>query len=89
MSAFEYGGPGGWPGVKLRTHGPLRTRAAAQNEHDHYHNDNDHGDLERPDHVGGPTSLRPMMWRWIWLVPSTICRPLASRMKRSTGYSVT
>ena len=30
---------------------------------------------------------RPMIIRWTWLVPSTIWRPLASRMNRSTGYS--
>jgi endonuclease YncB( thermonuclease family) len=32
-------------------------------------------------------SLRPITMRWIWLVPSTICSALASRMYRSTGYS--
>ena len=26
--------------------------------------------------------------RWIWLVPSTICSTLASRLKRSAGKSV-
>ena len=32
--------------------------------------------------------LRPMNWRWIWLVPSQICVILASRISRSTRYSL-
>ena len=32
--------------------------------------------------------LRPMSWRWIWLVPSQICVILASRIRRSTRKSL-
>ena len=32
---------------------------------------------------------RPITMRWTWLVPSTICSTLASRMYRSTGKSST
>src|SRR5215472_10422224 len=34
-------------------------------------------------------SARPMTIRWIWLVPSTICSTLASRISRSAGKSST
>ena len=42
-----------------------------------------HGDgLDRFAHFS--TKLRPISWRWTWLVPSQICVILASRISRST-----
>ncbi len=46
----------------------------------------DEGD---PQTTRNPRIRRAITSRWIWLVPSPISVSLASRKKRSTGYSVT
>jgi hypothetical protein len=37
--------------------------------------------------LSGPARCRATTIRWIWFVPSTICRTFASRMYRSAGKS--
>ena len=47
------------------------------------------GNADRPDRPAHrSTKLRPISWRWIWLVPSQIWVILASRISRSTRWSL-